>query len=75
MSLKEDRSERAQFSPRVLSGRVKSHTEKRLLSAKARKTSFIKLTDLKLFQERKNKELRPGVQQQPESGPMSEEFC
>lgn len=39
------------------------------------KASFLKLSDLKLFPERKDKEFRPAVQQQPESGPMSEEFC
>lgn len=51
------------------------HTEKRLLSAKASKTSFFKLIDLKLFQEGKEKkEFRPDVQQQPESEPTSQEF-
>lgn len=32
-----------------------SHTEKRLLSAKATKTSFVKLIDLKLVQEKKSR--------------------
>lgn len=39
-----------------------SHTEKSLLSAKASKTSFFKLIDLKLFQERKKKRVQARCQ-------------
>lgn len=74
MSLKEDRSVRAQILSWSLGGRAKHHTfKKRLLSAKARKTSFIKPVDLKLFQEGKKK-FKPDVQQQPELDPTSREF-
>ena len=53
MSLKKDRSIRAQILPWSLSGEAKHHTLKRGFSQP--KTSFFKPTDLKLFQEGKKK--------------------
>lgn len=77
MSLKEDRSERAQFSPHVLSGRVKHRTLKRGCSQPKQRgsPSWRWLTWSCSPRGKRKRSLRPGVQQQPESGPMSETFC
>lgn len=75
MSLTEDRSERTQLSPRVLSGRVKHRTLKRGCS-QPKQPRPLSLSWLIWSWSRRGKtEFRPGVQQQPESGPMSEELC